>query len=176
MAEDWFDRLSADARDSAVTLGISKSNLVSDLKESFVEAGLSRRQLAILREAPEWIVDQFPIELITRSTVGGDPLAARTVLFRMSSSGLRSAMQAWVDGVVSNNSSDWELYRRTAEILIIAEYWDLLERLTVAAATSRDPDIREVADDYGGDVSAEFWADNYWKTMRTSLRAGNLKS
>lgn len=156
MTNHWLDQLSAEAQRCALKIGLIKDGAIEQLRESFVDAGHARAQLTILKEAPAVVVDQVPEEILIRSIASDTPWEARVVLFRMSSERLRAVMATYVERVVHDPASDWEYYRRTAEVLNTAGYADLLRRLTAATALSDDLEIGEVSEDFREGVFGNF--------------------
>jgi hypothetical protein len=57
-------------------------------------------------------------------------------------------LPALLEAMTTNPNSDYEAYRRIAELLRLLEMNSLLSELTAAASVSPDPDIKEVADDF----------------------------
>lgn len=150
-ANIWFNNLSAEAQDCASYLGLTRDDVIDQLKERFVNAGRGSIELRVVGEAPVEVIDQFAEEILVRSVLNSDPFQARNVLLKMSPERRRSALEEYVNRALSDPSSDWEIYRRTAEVLDLSGYWDLLSRLVASAAMSDDEDILEVAEDYRED-------------------------
>ena len=86
----------------------------------------------------------FPLALVSHSLL----LEVRRVITSLPREILDQELPPLVTAVLYDESSDYEAYRRLAELLRETGHTDLLRQLVAAARRSKDEDILEVADDF----------------------------
>ncbi len=85
-----------------------------------------------------------PLLLVSHSLLG----ACRTLVLRLPPAELLDFLQRLTATVVDSSTSDYEAYRRLAELLRAAGASEALTVLVRAASRSEDPDIKEVEEDF----------------------------
>jgi hypothetical protein len=122
--------------------------------ESILKTGLSkltwRRQALVVLAAYDWpLTETLLPELLPLSLSAHSLLAeVRRCVLRVPREKLVVHLASLVESVVNNPDSDYEAYRRTAELVDTVHADALLLTLITAAERSSDADIREVADDF----------------------------
>ena len=105
--------------------------------------------LRILADAPlELVMDLFDVLFLAATTTHPQVGFARDVLGRLDPGWLTSALSSQVEERLSRPGTDWEDYRRLAELLSALGQRMLLIAVVERAGQSNDEDVREVAADF----------------------------
>lgn len=147
----WLAFINADREYREAMGELRNVDLVTVLREALQQLPWRRQALAVLQSSN---VD-FSILLLSRlfglATVSHSLLGeVRKCILRVPRDVLERELPSLVHGLIDNPESDYEAYRRIAELLRLADLPGLLQDLVGAAAQSQDPDIRDVADDFHG--------------------------
>lgn len=125
-------------------------DMVGVLREGLLSLPWRRPALAALNASNVEISENLLPELFRLSCVSHALLGeVRRSIKRIPRETLDVRLEPLVRQLISDKESDYEAYRRTAELLRDLGSWSLLNMLTEAAAASSDEDIAEVADDFG---------------------------
>lgn len=120
------------------------------LREGLLNLQWRRQALGILRSSDVKLCEKLLPELFELATVGHSLIAAvRRCIRRIPRERLVVQLVPLVQQLTEDPNSDYEAYRRIAELLREIECWPLLGVLVRAASTSSDVDILEVAEDFG---------------------------
>jgi hypothetical protein len=125
------------------------------LREGLARLPWRRAALAVIGASSVDIAERLLPQLFQQSLVAHSLLAeVRRCILRIPRETLARDLPVLVHAVIADRASDYEAYRRTAELLRILEMWELLGTVIRAASTSPDLDIREVAEDFDGRETA----------------------
>lgn len=146
----WLDFVHAEEAYITAMANLRHVDEVAVLREGLRNLAWRRPALVVLRLTGVEVVEQLLPELLVIANVGHSLIGeVRRVILRVQPGSLRPYVARHVAGLIGDQSSDYEAYRRIAELLVEMEEWGLLKTLTNAAALSADPDIREVDEDFG---------------------------
>lgn len=106
--------------------------------------------LGLLRILPAERVAPFgdvllEMAIVTHAQIG----VVRELLARLGPGWMSANARGFVERTIASPGSTDEQFRRLAELLRELDEPDLLALVVAAAARSEDPDIREVAEDFG---------------------------
>ena len=146
----WLDFVCAEEAYITAMANLRHVDEVEVLREGLRNLAWRRPALVVLRLTDVEVVEQLLPELLVLANVGHSLISeVRRCILRVRPESLRPHVARHVAGLISDQASDYEAYRRIAELLVDMEEWGLLKTLTNAAALSADPDIREVDEDFG---------------------------
>jgi hypothetical protein len=133
-------------------------DMVPVLREGLRSLPWRRAALAVLgssdtRLSEELLPELFQLASVSHSLIG----EVRRCVLRIPRERLLVQLEPLIRRLTADPASDYEAYRRSAELLREIGSRPLLDLLVRAAATSADAEIREVADDFGhlGDGGGE---------------------
>ncbi|MFI8822214.1 hypothetical protein [Streptomyces sp. NPDC053431] len=125
----------------------------SMLGEALLRLDWRRQALTVIGISDWHVAEALLPELLPLSCVSHSLLGeVRRCILRIPRDALLPAMDEHVTSLITNPESDYEAYRRTAELLRLLKAGSLMGELVEAADQSPDPDIREVAEDFRGEV------------------------
>ncbi len=106
--------------------------------------------LRVLRDAAPELITALSDELVVSATTTHSQVGlAREILGRLDPAELEAILTEPVAALLDRTDASWEDYRRFTELLAAVAQTALLARLVERAAQSDDPDIAEVAEDFG---------------------------
>lgn len=147
----WLTFVYAEASYREALAGLRHVDEVATLREGLGELPWRRAALVVLGFTDPAINEQLLPELFRLASVSHALIGeVRRCIYRIPRDRLVARLEPLVHGLIADNDSDYETYRRIAEMLRDLEAWPLLDVLTRAAGASPDGDIREVAEDFGG--------------------------
>jgi hypothetical protein len=119
------------------------------LREGLGHLPWRRQALAVLRASNvafsvRLLPQLFELAAVSHALLG----SVRECILRIPRDDLETQFPSLVDALIADPQSDYEAYRRTAELLRLLEMPELLGKLVNAASRSSDSDIREVAEDF----------------------------
>ncbi|MFC3896413.1 hypothetical protein ACFOWZ_33475 [Lentzea rhizosphaerae] len=130
---------------------LRKVDLVEVLREGLNRLPWRRPALAVLGSSGPEISSQLLPELFELASVSHSLIGeVRKCILRVPGELLKPQIAVHVERLTADRQSDYEAYRRIAELLVIMKDWELLDYLVNAASMSSDVDIREVAADFDG--------------------------
>ncbi|GIH07623.1 hypothetical protein Rhe02_56900 [Rhizocola hellebori] len=128
---------------------LRRTNMEEVLREGLERLPWRRQALAVLGASNVEISERLLPELFELAGVSHSLIdEVRRCISRIPRDVLERKLPGFVAVLIANPKSDYEAYRRTAELLRLLEMGDLLSELVDAAAMSPDSDIREVAVDF----------------------------
>lgn len=125
-------------------------DMVAVLREGLLSLPWRRPALVVLGSSDVALSEQLLPELFRLAAVSHSLIGeVRRCIRRIPRERLAARLEPLVCQLVDDSTSDYEAYRRIAELLRELECWPVLDDLVRAAKTSPDADVREVADDFG---------------------------
>lgn len=146
----WAAVMAAEERFSEAVAAIPRAELAGVLRWALHDFASRRTALRILSGSDPQLVREIlpalgPLLLVSHSLLQ----ECRRALLRLPGTEVSHYLDSLTTSVIEDPSSDDEAYRRLAELLRTVEAHRALERLMDTAARSADPEIREVAADFG---------------------------
>lgn len=146
----WAAVVQAEERFALAVAAIPREDLQGVLSWALDDFTSRRAALRILGGADPQLVAEVlpalePLLLVSHSLLQ----ECRRVLLRLPRGEVLDYLQHLTSAVIADPAADDEAYRRLAELLRTVGADRALGRLVAAAALSTDPDVREVAEDFG---------------------------
>jgi hypothetical protein len=145
----WLAVLEADRRLNEALSAFPPNELRETLARALTDFSSRRTALRVLRSAHPSLTSGVlpavePLLLVSHSLLD----ACRALVLRLPSAERIDFLQRLTTTVVDDDASDYEAYRRLAELLRVTGASDALAVLVRAASRSADPDIKEVEEDF----------------------------
>jgi hypothetical protein len=147
----WQEFVQVDEAYVAAMVKLGRTDMVATLRAGLANLSWRRTALRVLKDIDQQHSLALLPELYELSKSAHQLVyAVRHCMARIPRGELLLALEPLVEAMLDDPESDYEAYRRTAEFLHDQEFKALLRRVVVAAEISPDPDIKEVAEDFGG--------------------------
>jgi hypothetical protein len=147
----WLAFIHAEQAYRAAMADLRDVDLERVLRESLQHLPWRRQALAVLQGSNIGLSVRLLPQLFELAAVSHSLLdEVRKCILRIPRDVLEREFPALVHGIILSPESDYEVFRRVAELLRLTDMPGLLETLVSAAAQSKDLDIQEVAEDFGG--------------------------